>query len=82
MKNGYSKIIIGIIVLGWMLFAAVCWHSVAEIHYLKSFFPTQFSVQDAFYASAIELIKIIIIALPIVVIMATGLNLLGKSKKD
>jgi hypothetical protein len=82
MKNGYSKIIIGIIVSGWILFTAVCWHSITEIHYLKSFFPMQFSVQDAFYASAIELIKIVIIGLPIVVIIATGLNLLGKVKKD
>lgn len=82
MKNGTTKIIIGVIVSGWILFAAVCWHSITEIHYLKSFFPRQFSVQDAFYASAVELIKIVIIGLPIVVIIAVGLHLLGKSKKE
>jgi len=82
MKNRYSKIIIGTIIFVWMLFTAVCWHSITEIHYLKSFFPTQFSVQDAYYASAVELIKVVIIGIPIVVIIAVGLNLLGRSEKD
>lgn len=82
MKNGYSKIIIGIIIFGIALFTAVCWHSIAEIHYVKSFFPMQFSVQDAYYASAIELIKIVIIGLPIVLVIAVGLKLLSKLGKD
>jgi hypothetical protein len=63
-------IVIGII-------GAVCWHSIEEIHYLKSFFPESFTVQEAFYASGIELIKIIIISLPLVLIIFTCLRLLG-----
>jgi hypothetical protein len=55
---------------------AICLHSLEEIHYLKSFFPDQFTVEEAFYASAIELIKILIITLPFVLLVATGLFLL------
>jgi len=68
------------------IIVAVCWHSVEEIHYLKSFFPGSFSVQEAFYASGIELIKIIIISLPLVLIIFICLYLLGslgrKSTKE
>jgi hypothetical protein len=49
---------------------------VEEIHYLKSFFPKVFSVEQAFYASAVELIKVLIIAVPFVFIIVTGLCLL------
>ena len=37
------------------------------------FFPRQFTVQEAFYASAVELIKVLIISLPFVLIIATAL---------
>ncbi|HEY7586169.1 MAG TPA: hypothetical protein VH866_06635 [Candidatus Deferrimicrobiaceae bacterium] len=83
MKNGYSKTIIySVTIAGVILFSAVCWHSVEEIHYLKSFFPRQFSVQDAYYATAIELMKVIIIGLPIALIIAVSLYLLRHSEKD
>ena len=59
------------------IIVAVCWHSVEEIHYLKSFFPGSFTVQEAYYASGIELIKIIIISLPLVLIIFVCLHLLG-----
>lgn len=63
-------------VIGAMgIIVAVCWHSVEEIHYLKSFFPGSFTIQEAFYASGIELIKIIIIALPLVLIIFICLHL-------
>ena len=64
------------------LVGAVCWHSVEEIHYLKSFFPESFTVQQAFYASVIELIKIIIISLPLVLIIFTCLHLFGIFRKE
>lgn len=64
------------------LVGAVCWHSVEEIHYLKSFFPESFTVQQAFYASGIELIKIIIISLPLVLIIFTCLHLFGIFRKE
>lgn len=56
--------------------AAVCLHSLEEIHYLKSFFPAEFTVQDAFYAAMIELIKDVIIAIPLILIVAVALSFL------
>ena len=81
MKKSYSKILFSITILGIVIFAAVCWHSVEEIHYLKSFFPKQFSVQEAYYATAIELIKVLIIGLPIVLIIAISLYILRHANK-
>lgn len=69
LKRNYSRLIFGVVILGILVFVAVCWHSVEEIHYLKSFFPKQFSVQEAYYAAAVELIKVVIIGLPIVFII-------------
>ena len=55
--------------------SAVCWHSVEEIHYLKTFFPRQFSVEEAFYASGVELIKVVIISVQFIGIIIIGLCL-------
>ena len=55
--------------------SAVCWHSVEEIHYLKTLFPRQFSVEEAFYASGVELIKVVIISVPFIGIIIIGLCL-------
>jgi hypothetical protein len=46
-----------------------------EIHYLKSFYPQQFSIEDAFYADAVEIIKVLIISIPFffVIVMACAL---------
>jgi hypothetical protein len=66
-----------VVVIAVGIIVAVCWHSVEEIHYLKSFFPGSFSVQQAFYASGVELIKIVIISLPLVLIIFICLHLLG-----
>ena len=52
---------------------AVCLHSLEEIHYLKSFFPSSFTVQEAFYAAALELIKVVIITIPLVLVIAVCL---------
>jgi hypothetical protein len=82
MKKTYSILIFSITILGVVIFSAVCWHSIGEIHYLKSFFPKQFSVQEAYYAAAIELIKVIIIGLPIVLIISVGLSLWRHRDKD
>ena len=60
---------------------AVCWHSLEEIHYLKSFFPKGFTVEEAFYASAVELVKVLIVSLPFVLVILISLYLLvGFSK--
>jgi hypothetical protein len=59
---------------------AVCLHSLEEIHYLKSFFPSSFTVQEAFYASALELIKIVIITIPLVLGMAVCLFIYRRNR--
>jgi hypothetical protein len=62
---------------------AVSLHSVEEIHYLKSFYPSTFTVEAAFYASAVELIKVIIISLPFFVMIIVSLCwLIYLLKKD
>ena len=76
MNRSRRILIFSAIVGGIIIVSAVCWHSVEEIHYLKSFFPKQFSVEQAFYASAVELIKVVIIAVPFFFIILTGFCLL------
>lgn len=51
--------------LATVFYAAVCYHSVEEIHYLKSFYPREFTVEEAFYASGVELVKVLITGLPV-----------------
>jgi hypothetical protein len=80
MKSATRSVLNVGIVLVVIAYIAVCVHSVDEIHYLKSFFPKQFTVEEAFYAAAIELIKVIIIGLPILVILGVGLAKLRESK--
>ena len=62
--------------------SAVCWHSVEEIHYLKTFFPRQFSVEEAFYAAGVELIKVVIISVPFIGIIIIGLCFLLFYKRN
>ena len=69
-----------VVVIGVIVFAAVCWHSVEEIHYVKSFFPEEFTVEEAFYAAAIELIKVIIIGIPVLLIIGICLRKLREAK--
>ena len=71
-----------VVLIGVIAFCAVCLHSVEEIHYLKSFFPNQFTVEEAFYAAAIELIKVIIIGLPIILILGICLIKLRGPKRE
>lgn len=67
-----------LVVLAILALAAVCLHSLEEIHYLKSFFPRNFSVEQAFYAGLLELVKVTIIALPLLVIIAVCLFFLRR----
>ncbi len=76
MKRTYRVSILSVIAISIVVVSAVCWHSLEEIHYLKSFYPQQFTVEEAFYASAVELIKIAIIGLPFFLVVGTGLYLL------
>ena len=58
-----------------------CWHSLEELHFFKSFYPEEFTVAEAFYASAVELIKVTIISLPFCLIIWVSLYLLGPSRE-
>ncbi len=49
----------------FIFLSAVAYHSVTEIHYLKTFFPHTFTVEETFFAAIIELIKFIFIVIPI-----------------
>ena len=57
------------------------WHSLEELHFLKSFYPDSFSVADVFYASAVELIRVMIISLPFCLVIWVSLHLLGLSRE-
>lgn len=76
MKKTYQIVITAVIVLSVVILSAICWHSIEEIHYLKSFFPKSFTVEEALYASVIELIKIVFICVPFFLIIGLGLFLL------
>lgn len=82
MNRTFRLLLISAIVISIVIVTAVCRHSLEEIHYLKSFYPKQFTVQEAFYASAVELIKVFIISLPLALITATALYLLRHFKKE
>jgi hypothetical protein len=55
---------------------AVSFHSVEEIHYLKSFYPASFTVTDASAASVVELIKVFLVAFPLLLMILVCLFLL------
>jgi len=82
LKKTYSIFLVAVIVAGVVIFSAVCWHSVGEIHHLKSFFPKGFNVEGAYYASVVELIKVIIIALPIIMVIGISLYVLRHFNKE
>jgi hypothetical protein len=82
MNRAYRIVSLVITFVGLAVISGVCWHSIEEIHYLKSFFPKQFTVQEAYYASKIELIKIGIICFPILLIVGISLYLLHYYGKE
>ncbi|BCR06156.1 hypothetical protein DESUT3_32250 [Desulfuromonas versatilis] len=55
---------------------AICLHSLEEIHYLKRFFPRAFTVQEVFYASAVELVKVLILLIPLLTVIGLALYFL------
>ena len=82
MKQIWRVVILLGIAISIIVITAVSWHSVEEIHYLKTFYPKQFTVEEAFYASGVELIKAILIGLPLVLAIGTGIYLLRYFKKN
>jgi hypothetical protein len=82
MKKIPQILTISVIIVGVVVFSAICWHSIEEIHYLKSFFPKSFTVEEAMYASVVELIKIVIIGIPFFLIIRLRLFWLRYSQKE
>lgn len=76
MKDHIKPLLIVLVILSIGIITAVAFHSTQEIHYLKSFFPEEFTVQEAKDASIIELIKVIIISIPIIFLIAVCLTIL------
>jgi len=74
-------LLIASVVFAFAVITAVCLHSLEEIHYLKGFFPATFTVQEAFYAGALELVKVAIIALPLVLLIGICLFCLRAGNK-
>jgi hypothetical protein len=73
----YLTVVLSItIVTCLVVVGVVSFHSVSEIHYLKTFYPGQFSVSDAAYASVVELVKVLLVAFPFVLIVIVCLFLL------
>jgi hypothetical protein len=77
MSGFWKKLLLSLaIVVSMVVVSAVCWHSLEEIHYLKSFYPKSFTVEEAFYASGVELIKVFVIGVPFFLVLWVSLYLL------
>ncbi len=85
MNRRYDIIAKSIITIAVLIFSAISYHSIEEIHYLKTFLPQTYTVEQAFYASGIELIKIIIIAMPVILVIVLcviSISRHGQIKED
>tara|TARA_B100000315_G_C14136360_1_gene389342 strand:+ start:373 stop:558 length:186 start_codon:yes stop_codon:yes gene_type:complete len=57
-------------------------HSLEEIHYLKSFYPSKFSVEEAFFISEVEIIKVLIISFSFIVVIVLNFCFLKDLRKE
>lgn len=65
-----KQVLLGLILfLLWLPIVLVAQHSVEEIHYLKTFLPSQMTPAEAKDAALIELIKVTFIILPLLIAM-------------
>ena len=81
--NMKMPIIIKLAIIFSVIFIfAICFHSLEEIHYLKSFFPQTFTVEEAFYASVVELIKIVILSIPFLLVIGLGMYFLNYRRQE
>ncbi|GMR04362.1 MAG: hypothetical protein BMS9Abin23_0258 [Thermodesulfobacteriota bacterium] len=80
-KKAKSLIFMAAAIVSITVIFSVAWHSLDEIHYLKTFYPREFSVEEAFYASAVELVKVLVISIPFIVLLAASLYLLTKKRR-
>jgi hypothetical protein len=63
-------------VLSWGVITALCLHAIEEIHYLKSFYPKTFTVDQAMQASVVELVKVLLGSVPPLIIIAVSVSVL------
>lgn len=59
------------------IITALCLHAIEEIHYLKSFYPNSFTVEQAMQASIVELVKLLLGSLPLLIVIAVSVALLS-----
>lgn len=76
MKPIVRIILLTAIAVCLIVIAAASFHSVEEIHYLKSFYPGSFTVSEAAAASVVEFIKVCLVAFPLLLIVLVCLFLL------
>jgi hypothetical protein len=69
------------IVLSVGIITAFALHSIEEIHYLKSFYPQSFTVEQAMQASVVELVKVLLASLPLGIVIAVCVALLKSHSK-
>ncbi len=77
-----KTVLAAVIVASLGVITAVSWHSVEEIHYLKTFYPRSFTVEEAFWASLVELVKVYLVALPLVITILLCLYIIRSLKKE
>jgi hypothetical protein len=82
MKRFFRIATLSVIGASLAAITAVSWHSVEEIHYLKTFYPPRFSVEEAYHATLVEWIKVALISFPLLLIVAVGVLLLRRYDKE
>ena len=73
--KGLSLALLVVTVAAIVIIATVSLHSVWEIHYLKSFYPSHFTVSEVGWAAVVELIKVALVSLPLVLVISVCLHL-------
>ena len=77
-----SLLLLLALIASLVVVASACWHSLEDLDYFKSFYPEDFTVTEAFYASAVELIKVTIISLPFFLLVFVSLHLLRLNRRQ
>jgi hypothetical protein len=70
------------IIISLGIITAISLHAIEEIHYLKSFYPKSFTVEQAMQASVVELVKTVLGGLPLLVVIAVSVALLRIFTQD
>jgi hypothetical protein len=77
-----KSVVIIVIIACVVIITYASFHSVWEIHYLKSFYPKSFSVTEAGYAAIVEFIKIALISFPLLILIVICLFIIKSMKKE